>query len=216
MPINQITSNNTFQQWLTATQSLIQFANTLTDGNGATFTSNTILKISGTGSKLIVDNSANINQLYANTINVVSISSNTSYSNVSNTSILNATSILAANANISNISASVINFSGQQLDKVTLDQYDGAVITAQAAFDKANNISLQIINDTVSSSIQYMLFIDTDTGAVSDVKVSNTQIYFYPDTGTLYSKKVQSSGFLDSSSRTLVVKDSNGNVVWGE
>lgn len=40
MAINQISSANTFEQWLIATQSLIAFANSLTDAGG-TFTSNT-------------------------------------------------------------------------------------------------------------------------------------------------------------------------------
>jgi hypothetical protein len=31
----------------------------------------------------------------------------------------------------------------------------------------------------------------------------------------IFSSSVQSSGFLDSSSRTLVIKDSTGTIVWG-
>jgi hypothetical protein len=41
MAINQISSANTFEQWLIATQSLIAFANSITDSSGGTFTSNT-------------------------------------------------------------------------------------------------------------------------------------------------------------------------------
>lgn len=42
MPINQISTANTFQQWLIATQSLIAFANSLTNSAiGTSFTSNT-------------------------------------------------------------------------------------------------------------------------------------------------------------------------------
>jgi len=40
MAINQISTANTFEQWLIATQSLIAFANSITD-TGGTFTSNT-------------------------------------------------------------------------------------------------------------------------------------------------------------------------------
>ena len=40
MAINQISSANTFEQWLIATQELIAFANSQT-GSGGTFTSNT-------------------------------------------------------------------------------------------------------------------------------------------------------------------------------
>ena len=48
MAINQITTANTFQQWLTSSQSLISFANDLTDGgNSFTFLANTNIKIGG-------------------------------------------------------------------------------------------------------------------------------------------------------------------------
>jgi hypothetical protein len=70
MAINQISTANTFQQWLTATSALITTANTLTDGNGATFVANTKLDVSGTGSQLNVRNSGSINTLYSNTANI--------------------------------------------------------------------------------------------------------------------------------------------------
>lgn len=70
MAITQLTTSNTFQQWLIATQDLIATANTLTNGNGATFTANTILEVAGTGSSLNVRTSASINTLYANTANI--------------------------------------------------------------------------------------------------------------------------------------------------
>jgi predicted acyltransferase (DUF342 family) len=47
MAINQISTANTFQQWLTATQSLIAIANNLTDGVGGTFYANTDITIDG-------------------------------------------------------------------------------------------------------------------------------------------------------------------------
>jgi hypothetical protein len=70
MAITQLTTSNTFQQWLIATQDLIATANTLTNGNGATFTANTILEVAGTGSRLNVRTSGSINTLYANTANI--------------------------------------------------------------------------------------------------------------------------------------------------
>jgi cytoskeletal protein CcmA (bactofilin family) len=68
MAITQLSTANTFQQWLIATQALITTANTLTDGNGASFIANTKLDVSGTGSQLNVRNSAGINTLYANNL----------------------------------------------------------------------------------------------------------------------------------------------------
>lgn len=95
MAINQLTTANTFQHWLTATQSLISTANTLTDGNGATFVANTILEVSGTGSSLNVRTSADINQLYVNTGNLL-IANVTSFVGIANTAIY--TKIEAAEA----------------------------------------------------------------------------------------------------------------------
>ena len=66
MAITQLSTANTFEQWLIATQALITTANTLTDGNGASFIANTKLDVSGAGSQLNVRNSAGINTLYAN------------------------------------------------------------------------------------------------------------------------------------------------------
>jgi hypothetical protein len=67
MAINQLTTANTFEQWLISTQNLIATANTLTDGNGATFVANTKLEVSGAGSTLNVRTSGSINVLYSNT-----------------------------------------------------------------------------------------------------------------------------------------------------
>ena len=45
--INQVTTANTFQQWLVATQDLIGVANNLTNGVGGTFYANTDLVVDG-------------------------------------------------------------------------------------------------------------------------------------------------------------------------
>ena len=97
MPITQLTTSNTFQQWLIATQDLIATANTLTNGNGATFTANTILEVAGTGSQMNVRTSASINTLYANTANITT-------GNVVTLSFSTATgnTITVFNANVTN------------------------------------------------------------------------------------------------------------------
>jgi hypothetical protein len=70
MPINQLTTANTFQEWLTATQNLIAVANNLTDNTGGGFVANASIFIQGTGSSLNVRTLANINTLQANTLNL--------------------------------------------------------------------------------------------------------------------------------------------------
>ena len=71
--ISQLTTANTFQHWLIATQSLIGTANTLTNGNGNTFFANTRLEVGGTNATLNVVTSATINDLIGNTANVITI-----------------------------------------------------------------------------------------------------------------------------------------------
>ena len=97
MAINQLTTANTFQHWLTATSALISTANTLTDGNGATFVANTKLDVSGSGSTLNVRTSSGINQLYVNTGNLL-VADITSLVGTSNTAIYTKISEIEASA----------------------------------------------------------------------------------------------------------------------
>jgi len=71
--LTQLTTANTFQHWLTATQSLIGTANLLTNGAGSTFYANTRLEIGGSNASLNVVTSATINDLIGTTANVVTV-----------------------------------------------------------------------------------------------------------------------------------------------
>jgi hypothetical protein len=73
--INQISSANTFQQWLIATTSLIGTTNLLTNGNGDSFFANTTLVVGGSGPNvsLNVETSATINDLVGNTANIIDL-----------------------------------------------------------------------------------------------------------------------------------------------
>ena len=72
MAINQITTANTFSQWVEATRALIATANGLTDGvaAGQQFTMNTAVVIDGLGAYLDVKTNASFNAAEANTLNV--------------------------------------------------------------------------------------------------------------------------------------------------
>ena len=73
MAINQLNTNNTFSEWVSTTSYLVAVANNLTDGaNGSAFIANSQIDISGVNASLNVRNSGAINQLYANTANIVS------------------------------------------------------------------------------------------------------------------------------------------------
>jgi len=75
--ISQLTTANTFQHWLTATQSLIGTANLLTNGAGSTFYANTRLEVGGTNATLNVTTGATINAITANTTNTVALEART-------------------------------------------------------------------------------------------------------------------------------------------
>ena len=70
MAINQLSTSNTFTDWLTATSSLIAVANSLTDNAGGGLIANSSIFVQGTGSSLNVRTLANINTLRANTANI--------------------------------------------------------------------------------------------------------------------------------------------------
>ena len=75
MAIHQVSTSNTFQEWLTTTGLLIATANALTDHSpGQVFTSNTILEITGSDARFNVRTSGNINTFGANTANIANIS----------------------------------------------------------------------------------------------------------------------------------------------
>jgi len=70
MAINQLTTANTFQEWLTVTSELIAVANNLTDNTNGGFLANSSVFIEGTNASLNVRTLANINTLQANTLNL--------------------------------------------------------------------------------------------------------------------------------------------------
>jgi plastocyanin len=67
MAINQISTANTFQQWLIATQSLISTANSITDNPGGTFYANTNLVLDG---DLTVTGNITLDEIGFNDLNV--------------------------------------------------------------------------------------------------------------------------------------------------
>ena len=73
--INQLSTANTFQHWLQATESLIGTTNLLTNGNGETFFANTVLRIGGSAANvsLNVETGATINVIGSNTVNTINI-----------------------------------------------------------------------------------------------------------------------------------------------
>lgn len=71
--ISQLSTANTFQHWLGATQTLIGTANLLTNGNGETFFANTRILVGGSAANvsLNVETGATINVTTGNTVNTI-------------------------------------------------------------------------------------------------------------------------------------------------
>jgi hypothetical protein len=70
MAINQLSTSNTFTDWLQATSSLIEVANSLTSNASGGLIANSSIFIQGEGASLNVRTLANINTLQANTANI--------------------------------------------------------------------------------------------------------------------------------------------------
>lgn len=74
MAINQLSTANTFQEWLTTTSLLVATANALTDNTNGGLIANSSIFVQGSSASLNVRTLANINTLQANTGNIANIS----------------------------------------------------------------------------------------------------------------------------------------------
>jgi hypothetical protein len=100
MSINNINTQNTFDQWITTTQQTVANLNFLTDG--PLFIANTELDIAGTNAKLNVRSSGSVNTFYANVANIANIGfTGSSMTIPGNVARVNVTTELAVGANAS-------------------------------------------------------------------------------------------------------------------
>ena len=135
--ITQLTTANTFQHWLTATQSLIGVANNLTNGAGDTFYANTRLEVGGTGASLNVVTSATIQELFVSgnttiggTLNVSSLTGSASFGSLE---VADEFTFNTATGNT--ITVVDIDFSGNLTGNVTVanTNIEGVITTDQVA-----------------------------------------------------------------------------------
>ena len=158
--IDQLTTANTFQHWLLATQDLIGTANNLTNGNGSTFFANTRLEIGTSESgdsanaSLNVQYGATISTLHANNIIV---SDNVNTSNVVTTeayvTLLYGDANTAIYANIASASADAT--SAGSYANSAFDHANSAFIHANSSFDTSNTsiTNLQGVDVSQNNSI---------------------------------------------------------------
>jgi hypothetical protein len=133
--ISQLTTANTFQHWLTATQSLIGTANLLTDGAGSTFFANTRLEVGGSAtSTLNVVTSATINDLIGNTSNITTS---------------NTVSLQARNLNLTENVTSTLKTTGAAFVGTDLTVHGNSTITGNTLISGDLTVSGNITLDAI-------------------------------------------------------------------
>jgi hypothetical protein len=162
--INNINTQNTFDQWVTTTQQLVSTVNSFTDGPA--INSNTSLDITGTGSKLNVRNSGAINTLYANTANIANISfAGNSMTIPGNVARMNVTTDLAVGGNTS-ISANVniggnvaisqnVGISGNLVISYNMNVASNITVNNITAFGRANATNVTVSGAINTAFLEY-------------------------------------------------------------
>jgi len=195
--LTQLTTANTFQHWLTATQSLIGTANLLTNGAGSTFYANTRLEIGGPNASLNVVTSATVNDLIGTTANVVTVQvrnlnitenvtsalKTTSSATVGTDLTVHGNSTIAGNAIISGdltVSGNII------LDAIGFDDINsnGSInvantlsVTGNSTFSNANVTSVLTANIArITTANITTANISTTTGTIASVNITSANI----------------------------------------
>lgn len=166
--ISQLTTANTFQHWLTATQSLIGTANLLTNGAGSTFFANTRLEVGGSAtSTLNVVTSATINDLIGNTSNITTS---------------NTVSLQARNINLTENVTSTLKTTGAAFVGTDLTVHGNSTITGNTLISGDLTVSGNITLDAIgfddlsvngSATIANTLSV-TGNSTFSNANVTNT------------------------------------------
>jgi LysM repeat protein len=172
MAINQISTANTFEQWLIATQSLIAFANSITNSApGTTFTSNT--------SEYVITGNLTVGNTVTAPVNtdVIIFDDGTRLS--SNVQIVN--SYLHANGGFNHANSS-FDHANAAFDKANssnvlaqnaFNKANSSNVLAQAAFDYANTIAS---GGEVSGENVTVLYTVTGNNLVANISITTTDI----------------------------------------
>ena len=199
--LTQLTTANTFQHWLTATQSLIGTANLLTNGAGSTFYANTRLEIGGANATLNVVTSATINDLIGTTANVVTVQVRNLNLTENVTSTLKTTgaafvgtdltvygnSTIAGNTTISGdltVSGNIV------LDAIGFDD-----INSNGSINVANTLS--VTGNSTFSNANVTSVLTANIARITSANISTT-------TGTIASANITSANITTSNVDTLI------------
>jgi hypothetical protein len=206
MPINQISTSNTFGQWIVATQGLIDKYNYVE-----------------TSANLIISTANNVTNTYNNTVSVYNSTLST-YANTYNVynTIVDYVQTAYDNANSANqlssdalvYASDAYDLANAALDSIVIDSiYDhanSAYVTANAAFEKANVGSAAVFK-TISVSGQSDIVADSNTDTLTIVAGTGVTITTNATTDTL---TIAASGTGNTSAvpDTLALRDSNGDI----
>ena len=160
MAINQLSTSNTFTEWLSATSLLISNVNNLTDNTGGGFVANSSIFLQGSAASLNVRTLANINTLQANTANI----GNTNFagSNVTiqldlvvgrnvSTPTLYANNIFQGGVNVAALALQILPAFSQANAGFTAANSAG--VYANGAFVRANNALNANVGGTITGNV---------------------------------------------------------------
>lgn len=187
MAINQLSTSNTFQQWLVSTQVLIEKYN---------YFENT--------TNLVFDTANSVYSTYSNTVNVysntVSVFSNTlnvynNSVNVTNELIYDtwnvANQIYTISNNVSNLANSAANTSN-----LALTTSNSAFNLSSQAYTFSNTVlslGFPVTQTDLSANVHYVTFTDKLSGNTFVQLIDSSDFYYVPSTGKLNAKIFESN-----------------------
>jgi len=186
MAINQLSTANTFQQWLIATQSLIEKSNFFED------TANIVFETANN-----VSNTANLVFANAAVVNAQTTIVLTTYSNTLNT-YNNTVNVYANTVNTYNSTITVLS-TAQETSNIIVNRANSFAntvnVTAQNAYDTANaalstaanaaNLIYEVLDDTANDVTLFPALFTSNTGTPNTAYVSSEKLYYNPSTGQL-------------------------------
>ena len=198
--ISQLTTANTFQHWLIATQSLIGTANTLTNGNGNTFFANTRLEVGGTNATLNVVTSATVNDLIGNTANIISVQARNLNLTENLTSTLKTTNQAFIGSDLTVYGSTLISGDLTVSGNITLDTigFDDLNVSGSGSF--ANTLS--VTGNSTFSNANVTSVLTANIARITTAEITSANIL--TTTGTIASANITSANITSANVTTLI------------
>jgi len=204
--LTQLTTANTFQHWLTATQSLIGTANLLTNGAGSTFYANTRLEIGGPNASLNVVTSATVNDLIGTTANVVTVQVRNLNITENVTSALRISSSatvgtdLTVHGNSTIAGNAIISGDLTVSGNITLDAIGFDDINSNGSINVANTLS--VTGNSTFSNANVTSVLTANIARITTANITTANIL--TTTGTIASVNITSANITTSNVSTFI------------